>query len=205
MITSTTVKVTYSNSKKYYIALGYPDLKQGSVVDVLLEHLPKNSNKIVHCECDKCGVQFERSYQLIVKQRPKQNQVDLCQDCARKRVGEVMDTKNIVAAAKTRIGPKHPRWRKDKDEFKRYASEVRKYTEKQPIYLLENSDKPRTLCGVEGGYQLDHCVSIRRGYELGLHPKYVGSLVNLRFIPWAENRKKSTNSSIVLEVNSFKW
>lgn len=203
MITSTTVNVTYSNNKKYYISKGYPDLKQGSVVEVNVYDLPKNSNKKINCLCDNCNTFFKRSLQILLKQRLKQNNKDLCFSCARKRVGKIMNTEKIINSNSKRIGDKHPRWNNNKKEYEIYRKKVLYYTERQPLFLLENSDKKRTLCGVEGGYQLDHIFSIKQGFEMGIEPKFVGSLVNLRYIPWEKNRAKGSESNHILQVNTF--
>lgn len=203
MILSTTVPVTYSNNKKYYISKGYPAEKQGFVVEVKIEDLPISSNKKIICSCDSCSSIFKRSYQLLIKQRNKQNNEDFCYKCARKRVGDIMNKQNIIKATRLRTGEKHPRWNFNKKEFKKYERSVRYYTEKQPLFLLENSDKPRKKCGVSGGYQLDHILSIKEGFVRGIEPKFVGSLVNLQFIPWEINRSKSSKSDVDLQINTF--
>jgi len=190
MILQEWVTVTYSNNKRYYVALGYPNLKQGQSIQVKVSDLPKNSNKAIECDCDNCGDIFERNYQIIQRQLKKSKDV-LCYSCQRKRIHNKMNTMNIIKANKKRTGELHPRWNQNKDEFLKYASEVRKITEKQPLHLLENGDKPRTICGIDGGYQLDHIVSIKNGFEKQIPPHVIGNIKNLRFIPWEENRSKS--------------
>lgn len=196
MIISTTVPVIYSNNKKYYISKGYPDEKQGFVVEVKIEDLPENSNKRVKCVCDSCGDAFSRQYQLLKKAQKKQNNKDLCYSCARKRVGKVAKRPNML-------------WETDSDcvskksEFEKYRKLVVYYTKRQPLHLLENSDKPRTVCGVSGGYQLDHILSIKDGFIRGIEPRFVASLINLRFIPWEENNRKNAKSDMDLVINTF--
>lgn len=203
MIIQQSVSVKYSNNKKYYISKGYPDLKQGSTVDINVEDLPINSNKEVLCECNHCGKHFNRSFQIAKKSLNKIGKI-LCYNCSRKNVGKTMNISNMILSNKKRCGKRHPRYNPNKNEFKIYANEVNKITKRQPLDLLENYDKPRTLCGVEGGYQLDHVVSIKEGFEKDIPAKYIGSLVNLRFIPWEENRKKSYNSDGSIQVNRIK-
>src|SRR6266705_1896315 len=45
----------------------------------------------------------------------------------------------------------------------------------------------RTLCGIEGGYQLDHIKSIKQCFNKGLSPKIVAKKNNLQMLPWKEN------------------
>ena len=78
-------------------------------------------------------------------------------------------------------------WKEDK---KRYYVMVRQITENQPIHTLENYDNPRTLCGITGGYQLDHIISISSGFENKIPPEVIGNIKNLQFITWEENLSK---------------
>lgn len=78
-------------------------------------------------------------------------------------------------------------WKEDK---KRYYREVWRLTNQQDISQLQNFDKPRTRAGIEGGFQLDHIISIEEGWSRKLAPSVVGSINNLQFIPWLDNLKK---------------
>jgi len=75
-------------------------------------------------------------------------------------------------------------------EYTRYAQLVHNLSHK--IYL-ENIDTinpkgyPRTRCGVEGGYQLDHVTPIKECFNKGLPAEQAASLENLRMLPWKEN------------------
>lgn len=79
--------------------------------------------------------------------------------------------------------------------YKEYRRLVDQFTKALDVSLLENSDK-RGLCGVQGAYQLDHMYSVKDGYINDVPPHIVGSLANVRFIPWENNLAKSTRSSI---------
>jgi hypothetical protein len=81
----------------------------------------------------------------------------------------------------------------DFDRKKQYYREVRKVTKKQPIHTLENFDKLRTLCGIEGGYQLDHIISVNTGFDQNISPEKIGDISNLQIIPWKDNLLKSNN------------
>ena len=75
-------------------------------------------------------------------------------------------------------------------EYKRYSRQVHGLSQK--VYEA-NIDKinpnryPRTLCGVEGGWQLDHIVPIKECFEKGISPEEASSINNLRMLPWKNN------------------
>lgn len=50
---------------------------------------------------------------------------------------------------------------------------------------------PRVRCGVDGAYQLDHIISIKRGFEEGIPASTISHISNLQFISWKANRSKS--------------
>lgn len=91
------------------------------------------------------------------------------------------------------------------EEYKRCFSYYRRlvgyHTRNQDLKILENFDKPRTLCGVVGGYQLDHIIPIKVGFEMGILPSIIGNINNLRFIPWKENRSKGYKTPNVLPIS----
>lgn len=82
---------------------------------------------------------------------------------------------------------------KEIGEYSSYSALVRKLSEKEPLHLLENYDKPRGICGTPGAYQLDHIIPIKYGYDNSIDPKVIASINNLRFIPWEENREKGSS------------
>jgi hypothetical protein len=79
----------------------------------------------------------------------------------------------------------------DLDNKKKYRREVSRITRQQDITQLENYDKIRGLCGVNGAYQLDHIISISEGYDQNISPSEIGNISNLRIIPWKDNLLKS--------------
>lgn len=84
--------------------------------------------------------------------------------------------------------PLHMKNQKDAYEFS-----VRKLTEisyKKHFYAIQNA----ALRGK--GYDLDHKISIRDGYMLGLQPETLAHPANLACIPSSENKKKNSTSSI---------
>lgn len=180
------VELKITNQGKYYEALGYGHIKQGTLVCVPIQDLPKNSNKLVQCSCDRCASLFERNYQ-------KTTQTDecLCSICARVRVGEINVVKQTGVARPWQVGENHPRWRTDKSEFANYCRLVTRFTNsyKHIWSTWENFDKIGR-CGVEGAYQLDHIISKYHGFENGIPPEQIGDIQNLQIIPWLDNRIK---------------
>ena len=56
--------------------------------------------------------------------------------------------------------------------------------------IINPEHRPRTKCGVEGGYQLDHIYPVYEGYVNNISPEEISKLENLRIIPWQENQRK---------------
>lgn len=78
-------------------------------------------------------------------------------------------------------------------DFNRYARKARLLTETTYTKykeVLNPNNLPRTLCGVENGYQLDHIISIRECFDSGKSVEECSDLNNLQFIPWEDNLKK---------------
>lgn len=59
--------------------------------------------------------------------------------------------------------------------------------------------KKRTICGVNGGFQIDHRFSVIRGFINNILPSIVGCCSNLELIPWLNNTRKNSNCSITKE------
>jgi len=81
----------------------------------------------------------------------------------------------------------------DVSEYKKYARKVRHLTEQTyaKYYQEINPNKyPRTLCGVEGGYQLDHILPLRRCFDEGIEDVICAAKHNLQMIPWEENLRR---------------
>jgi len=84
----------------------------------------------------------------------------------------------------------------NKVNFSLYKSRVEGYQRKQDLSSLENIDKPRTLCGVEGGWQLDHIIPIKYGFDNNIPPELIADISNLQMLPWKDNRTKSDKIDI---------
>jgi uncharacterized pyridoxamine 5'-phosphate oxidase family protein len=193
MIKSKHILIHISNNGKYWTSKGYGAQKQGNVIEVCVTDLPQNSNKKVIFICDDCKIEDERQYQLLAKQKKH-----FCYSCSRKHIGKTMNRKNIDSATKSRIGKKHPRWNPNKSDFILYARKVRWLTEKtyeQYKDIINPNNLTRTLCGVDEGFQLDHKISIKEGFEKNLSPENISSFDNLQLLTWQQNRSKGYSSS----------
>jgi hypothetical protein len=94
------------------------------------------------------------------------------------------------------------RWIKDCDlqfvrnqppEFIAYKNRVHFMSNKtyeENKHFLNPHNYPRTLNGVKGGYQLDHKISVKRGFMENIPPDELAKIENLCFIPWEDNRAK---------------
>ena len=60
-------------------------------------------------------------------------------------------------------------------------------TYEQNKEIINPNNYPRTLCGVKGGWQLDHIITVKECFEKGILPEDASSLNNLRMLPWKEN------------------
>lgn len=78
-------------------------------------------------------------------------------------------------------------------EYKKYQRQVLRKTEEtyvNNIELINPERHPRTLCGVSGGWQLDHIKSIRSCFDDGMSIQEAAKLENLQMLPWLDNLLK---------------
>jgi len=81
----------------------------------------------------------------------------------------------------------------EKTKYKEYRYLVDKLSEINYVKhydMINPEHKPRTKCGVDGGYQLDHIYPVYEGYINNIPPEEVAKVENLRVIPWEENQRK---------------
>lgn len=100
-------------------------------------------------------------------------------------------------------------------EYKNRASYQTHKTYKANKELLNPHDYPITLCGVPGGYQIDHLLPRSVAYKLGISEEEVSHVDNLQVISWEDNRQHSATIKFIplifrqyftseyLEVNSI--
>ena len=75
-------------------------------------------------------------------------------------------------------------------EYARYRNKVHRLSERtyvDCINVINPERHPRTLCGVEGGWQLDHIKPVRQCFDEGLTAEEASSFSNLRMLPWRVN------------------
>ena len=75
-------------------------------------------------------------------------------------------------------------------EYKRYARKVHGLSQKiyeQNVNILNPNNHPRTLCGVDGGWQLDHIIPIKECFKKGITIEEASAITNLRMLPWKTN------------------
>lgn len=93
-------------------------------------------------------------------------------------------------------GKDHPNWNPNKTKFKEYSSKVRILTEKNyenNIKILNPNNYKRTLCGIDGGYQLDHIKSIKYCFDNDISIEECSDIKNLQLLPWKLNRSKGAS------------
>ena len=78
--------------------------------------------------------------------------------------------------------------------YKKYANKVHrltKHTYNRYKHEINPNDYKRTICGVEGGYQLDHIITIKYGFENNIPEEVLAEKRNLRMLPWRENLNRN--------------
>lgn len=158
----------------------------GQRIKVKVADLLPGSNTDVSCRCDLCKKKYIQRFC-----RDK----DTCYACRKSigMLGNKLGNKNKGKKFPHLCGPNSVRWNPNKSAYAEYAYKVRRITEETYVKhkdIINPDNLPRTLCGVDGGYQLDHKVSIKWGFYHGLNPKIVGGLSNLQMLSWKENRDK---------------
>ena len=113
--------------------------------------------------------------------------------------GNTLGSINKGKSNPKQTGELHPRWNPNKSEFQKYSSRVHWLTrKKKEIWSKwENADKIG-LCGKKNGYQLDHKVSIKYGFDNHIVPELIASIENLQIVSWQSNRQKHKSNSIDL-------
>lgn len=79
------------------------------------------------------------------------------------------------------------------NEYKKYCRRVRRLTEieySKYVDEINPHNYPRTLCGIDGGYQLDHIRGVSECFYSNVSIEECASKSNLQMIPWKNNLKK---------------
>jgi hypothetical protein len=87
-------------------------------------------------------------------------------------------------------------WEEYKQKYpskKMYQNEVRRLTRKQPLHILPNYSKLEEnwgKMGVDGAYQIDHIVSIDKGWKDMIPAEEIANISNLQVMKWEDNLRK---------------
>lgn len=159
----------------------------GQRIKVSVNELAPNSNVRVACRCDDCGNKYLNRYS---------RKLDICSHChlVKNAAGNTWGTANRGKSLPSMRGENHPRWNPDKSDFLIYSRKVRYLSEQEyekHIDWINPTRKIRTLCGKMGGYQLDHKISVKRGFELGIDVVMLSKFHNLQMLSWEANLNKS--------------
>jgi len=97
---------------------------------------------------------------------------------------------------KNRSGELSPRYQEHRHSREYWDFYNKVVWESEKTYVkhkqdINPEDHPRTLCGIEGGYQLDHIISIDYGWKNNMTIEELSCKENLQMLEWKENRLKS--------------
>lgn len=110
-------------------------------------------------------------------------------------------TQRKLAAAKAAAkmkGVRRPRLSKEQlNEYRHFKNRTYRLSDctyHDNIELINPNLHPRTRHGVKGGWQLDHIVTVREGFDKGMSPEELSVVGNLRMLPWRENVGRNSKS-----------
>jgi hypothetical protein len=92
-------------------------------------------------------------------------------------------------------------------EYRKYSGKVRRLTEKNYVkyfMIINPNNYPRTLCGVCGGYQLDHILSVRFCYDNNISEEKCADVGNLQIVEWLQNLNKIYVNDFEENYDSYK-
>ena len=136
----------------------------------------------------KKGVSYDRSYNI--KEREDRACANLNCNNAFKVLSKSKKKYCCLSCAAYCNTGKGAKAKETTPSYKKYAGKVHRLTQK--IYEqykdeINPDDLPRTVCGVDDGYQLDHIIPIKFGFENDIPPEVLADKDNLRMLPWKEN------------------
>jgi hypothetical protein len=189
------IKISSSN-KHHWRNLGYSFADpcpqkgiHGAIIEVSTDQLLPKSCVQVECWCENCEKFFVKRFSQYT---------EICQTCTKLEQNKGHIGNNYGTANKGKVllhnrGELNAKWNPNKSEFKKYASKVTWLTiltYREHKDTINPNDFPRTLCGVDGGYQLDHKISIKYGFDHNIEPAVLSKVENLQMLPWKDNRSK---------------
>lgn len=186
---SVELKIRSAKSLTHWKNNGFPFLSLGETITVNIDQLSPHIRTYVTYECDSCKI-----HKTVKWKNVSTKAYHICHNCSQmKKVSHMNKTRPKGYHPK---GKNHWNWNTDREVcrlFYNYSKLVRKITEETYSKYKDRinpNNHPRTKCGITNGYQLDHRISVKKGFDIGLNPKIVGSVSNLQMLPWKENRTK---------------
>ena len=147
-------------------------------------------------ECPDCGLVrcFASKYGMNVAKRNK----SVCESCKNYKYGmtwnDNIDEDAIKKMRATKAG--FTSWEEYKQKYpskKMYQNEVRRLTRKQPLHILPNYSKLEEnwgKMGEDGAYQIDHIISINKGWKDMIPAEEIANITNLQVMKWEDNLRK---------------
>lgn len=77
--------------------------------------------------------------------------------------------------------------------FRKYRNRVAVRTKKTYMQYKDEinpNNLPLGKCGIDGVHQIDHIITVRKGFEQGIAIEEISAKENLQVIPWLENVQK---------------
>ena len=202
-------EVSYENKRSWYNAKANDSMCVECQKVKLSEHFTgrKNPNYPANrntkytesqwkLECPDCGVVrcFASKYGMNVAKRNK----SVCESCKNYKYGmtwnDNIDEDAIKKMRATKAG--FTSWEEYKQKYpskKMYQNEVRRLTRKQPLHILPNYSKLEEnwgKMGEDGAYQIDHIISINKGWKDMIPAEEIANITNLQVMKWEDNLRK---------------
>jgi hypothetical protein len=149
---------------------------------------PEQSRR-VEVACHTCGDIMSRTPSSVANKDRLYCGVKCMSSCGDRRSMLSSMDRSYMKTEEYSIAKSKP----DTPAYRRYRNRVTKLTEKtyqENIDTINPERHPRTLAGVDGGYQLDHIVSVREGFDNGISEEEMSKLENLQLLPWKKNLEK---------------
>ena len=122
----------------------------------------------------------------------------ICNQCSaykyKKSWNNVITDDHIKKMRATKAG--FTSWEEYKQKYpskKMYQNEVRRLTRKQPLHILPNYSKLEEnwgKMGEDGAYQIDHIISINKGWKDMIPAEEIANITNLQVMKWEDNLRK---------------
>jgi len=130
--------------------------------------------------CLVCNAEFE-----VIPSSPKKLCGKSCADTFNK-----FADKSYMQTEEYRATKRKP----DTPAYQRYKNRVHRLSEqtyKNNSEIINPFNHPRTIAGVEGGYQLDHIIPVRFGFDNNIPEEVMAEVENLRMLTWQNNLKRN--------------